>query len=152
MRDDEVTELRSQLKQLQRRLRREVPPGQGLSRTQVQVLRTIDQLAEQAQPSQVATELQMTSSNVAAALRELADAGLIARQRDPDDARRVRLAITDRGTSLIADFRRERDSWLGRAVEAVLTEQEQQSLLDAGRLLARLSEYEDSGTRDSPAR
>jgi DNA-binding MarR family transcriptional regulator len=85
----------------------------------------------------------MTSSNVAAALRELETAELIRRQRDdPDDARRVRVFVTKHGAAAVADFRHERDTWLGRAVEAVLSDDEQRVLLAAGQLLQRLAEYE----------
>jgi DNA-binding MarR family transcriptional regulator len=142
MRDDEVATFRAQLKMLQRRLRRELPPGQQLSRTHLQVLGAIDRLPNGPQPSQVAAILQMTSSNVAAALRELDEAGLIQRERDEADARRVRLALTARGIELVAKFRAERDTWLGRAVEAMLTPGEQRSLVAAGQLLERLAQYE----------
>jgi DNA-binding MarR family transcriptional regulator len=85
----------------------------------------------------------MTSSNVAAALRELEEAELIRRQRDdPDDARRVRIFVTEPGTSAIADFRHERDTWFGQAVEATLNDDEQRTLVAAGHLLQRLAEYE----------
>lgn len=86
----------------------------------------------------------MTSSNVAAALRELEVAGLIFRQKDPGDARRVRLSVTERGSVVVADFRRERDTWFGRAVEAVLSPDEQRVLMAAGQLLQRLAEYEQA--------
>jgi DNA-binding MarR family transcriptional regulator len=142
MLDDEVTTFRAQIKLLQRRLRTEVPPAPGLSRTLLLVLRTIERLGDQAQPSQVAADLQMTSSNVAAALRELVEAGLVVRERDATDARKVQLSVTVGGSELLSDLRAERDSWLGRAVEALLDEREQQQLLQAGALLERLARYE----------
>ncbi|MCW2525076.1 MAG: hypothetical protein JWO63_3411 [Frankiales bacterium] len=116
----------------------------GLSRTAMQVLGAIGRLPAGSQPRQVADELLMTSSNVAAALRELEARGVISRQKDPTDARQVRLSVTAHGERLLADFRSERDSWLGRAVEAVLSEDEQRVLLSAGPLLQRLAEHEPS--------
>lgn len=145
MRDDEVATFRAQLKMLQRRLRRELPAGQQLSRTHLQVLGAIGRLPDGPQPSQVAATLQMTSSNVAAALRELEEAGLIRRERDDVDARRVRLALTEHGFELVAKFRAERDTWLGRAVQATLSVEEQRMLVAAGHLLERLSAYEPAG-------
>jgi DNA-binding MarR family transcriptional regulator len=143
MRDAEVREFRAQMRLLQRRLRRESLVVPGVSRSAFQVLGALTRLPEGSQPRQVADEQRMTSSNVAAALRELEEAGLIRRQRDdPDDARRVRVFVTKLGTDAIADFRNERDTWLGRAVEAVLSEDEQRALLAAGQLLQRLAEYE----------
>jgi len=129
---------------LQRRLRSELPAGHGLSRTALRVLGAIERLADGVTPSRVAEELQMTSSNVAAALRELEAGRLIRRQRDPDDARRVLLFLTDRGSRMVAQFRAERDNWFGRAVGSTLTRREQQELFAAGRLLQRLAEYDPS--------
>lgn len=138
--------LQGQLRMLQRRLRSESSAGQGLSRTLFRVLGAIERLADGATPSRVAEDLQMTSSNVAAALRELDAGGLIRRQRDPDDARRVLLFLTDRGSAAVAAFRAERDTWLGRAVGSTLTRREQQELFAAGRLLQRLAEYDPADT------
>lgn len=150
MQDEEVSEFRAQMKQLQRRLRSEFPPGKGLSRTLMQVLATIGRL-EQGTPSQVAEALQMTSSNVAASLRELEAVGLIARHRDEADARRVLLELTERGSAVVESSRAERDTWLGQAVEAVLTADEQQALVAAGRLLQRLAEYEQPASIGRPS-
>jgi DNA-binding MarR family transcriptional regulator len=143
MQDTEVSEFRAQMRGLQRRLRHESPAVPGVSRSAFQVLGAVTRLPDRAQPSQIADEVRMTSSNVAAALRELEAAALISRQRDdPDDARRVRVFVTKAGAEAMADFRHERDTWLGRAVEAVLNDEEQRTLVEAGQLLQRLAEYE----------
>ncbi len=130
------------MKLLQRRLRREVLPVHGLSRTAVQVLTAVERSPEPPQPRQLAETTQMTSSNVAAALRELEAAGTVERRRHSDDARRVSVLITAHGRSLVADIRSERDSWLGRAVETLLDPEEQRRLLAAGALLQRLADFE----------
>ena len=147
MQDDEVARFRAQMRMLQRRLRSELPPVPGMTRTLLQVLRAIGRLADGSQPSQVAESLQMTSSNVAASLRELETAGLIRRQKDATDARRTLLFVTQRGAALMADFSRERDTWLGKAMAATLSEEEKQQLFAAGRLLQRLAEYEPPAVR-----
>ena len=130
------------MRALQRRLRRELPPVAGLSRTAMQVLGALVRMDEGSQPRQVADELRMTSSNVAAALRELDAAGFLRREKDPEDARRVRLFVTEGGAEAVAHFRHERDTWFGRAVEALLSDEEQHTLVAAGQLLQRLAEYE----------
>jgi DNA-binding MarR family transcriptional regulator len=144
MKDQDVRRFRTQMKLLQRRLRSEVTPVPGLSRTALQVMGAVERLPAGSQPRQVAEELKMTSSNVAAALRELDEAGFILREKDPGDARRVRLSVTRRGTAVISGLRSERDTWLGRAVEAVLSAEEQRALVAAGQLLQRLAEYEQT--------
>jgi DNA-binding MarR family transcriptional regulator len=143
VRDVEVREFRAQIRLLQRRLRLESLVVPGVSRSAFQVLGALTRLPGGSQPRQVADELRMTSSNVAAALRELEGAEFIRRQRDdPEDARRVRVFVTESGAAAVADFRHERDTWLGRAVEAVLSDDEQRALLAAGQLLQRVAEYE----------
>ena len=125
-----------------RRLRHELPPVRGVSRSAVQVLRVVSRTDEPS-PGDVADRLRMTSSNVAAALRELESAGLVARGRDPQDGRRGRLSLTSTGTEAMACLHAERDTWLGRAIEATLSERELATLLAAGDLMQRLAEYED---------
>ena len=152
--------LRTQMKLLQRRLRREAPRAQGASRTALQVLGAVTRLPEGPQPGRIAQEERMTSSNVAAALRELEQAGFVRRQRDESDARRVRVIVTDAGHALLADVRGERDSWLGRAMTGLLDQDEQRLLLAAGALMQRLAAFEqpaeeqpadDRAAEDRPA-
>src|SRR5689334_14960780 len=109
MDDQDVLLLRAQMRLLQRRLRREVVPAHGVSRTALQVLAAADRLPEP-QPRRLAEELQMTSSNVAAALRELEGARFVRRSRDADDARRVLVAVTAAGRAAVADARSQRDT------------------------------------------
>jgi DNA-binding MarR family transcriptional regulator len=135
------------MRMLGRRLRRELPPVRGVSRSAVQVLRVVARGPEPS-PSDVADKLRMTSSNVAAALRELECAGLVRRGRDPEDGRRVRLSITVTGTDAVSCLHAERDTWLGRAIAAVLSDDEQVTLLRAGELMQRLAEYEDATAAD----
>jgi DNA-binding MarR family transcriptional regulator len=149
--DDRAVRLfRAQIKLLQRRLRYESPAVQGLSRSALQVLAVVARVADGAQPRQVGEQLQMTSSNVAAALRELEAAEFIRRERDPEDARRVEVFVTENGHALLANLRGEKDTWLGQAVEAVLTEQEQRTLIEAGELLERLTRYESPSSITPP--
>jgi len=136
------------MRMLGRRLRHELPPVRGVSRSAVQVLRVISR-APKPSPSDVAEKLRMTSSNVAAALRELESAGLVSRGRDPEDGRRVRLSITDAGAQAVSCVHAERDTWLGRATEALLSVDEQLTLLRAGELMQRLAEYDDAATADA---
>jgi hypothetical protein len=42
----------------------------------------------------------------------------------------------------VVRIRNERDTWLGRAVDAVLTEREQRVLTEAGGLMERLASFE----------
>ncbi|MEV7075087.1 MarR family transcriptional regulator [Streptomyces sp. NPDC093990] len=116
-------------------------PVAGLSRSATRVLGEAARSA-QTRPGDLTDRLQMTSSNIAAALRELEAAGLVFCERDEQDRRKVRVVLTPRGQDVVAQSRRERDSWLGRAVETVLDPEEQDLLLRAGNLLERVAGYE----------
>ena len=142
MRDEDIERLRVQLKLLQRRMRHEALPVSGLSRTATRVLGAAARAAEAAQPGDLTGQLQMTTSNVAAALRELEAAGLVTRDRDANDRRKVRIVLTEEGQSVVAASRRERDSWLGQAIETLLDPNEQELLREAGDLMERLAAYE----------
>jgi len=137
-----VRQFRTQMKLLQRRLRREAPTVRGASRTAMQVLGAVTRLPEGVQPGRIAQEERMTSSNVAAALRELEQGGFVRRQRDETDARRVLVFVTAPGHALLAEVRGERDSWLGRAMAELLEQDEQRVLLAAGELMQRLAAFE----------
>src|ERR1700722_8657282 len=143
MEDDALRRFRTQMRMLGRRLRRELPPVRGVSRSAVQVLRVVARGPEPS-PTDVAEKVRMTSSNVAAALRELESAGMVRRGRDPEDGRRVRLSITVTGTDAVSCVHAERDTWLGRAVAALLSDDEQVTLLRAGELMERLAEDDDA--------
>ncbi len=149
MDDNDVRRLRGQMRLLQRRLRREVAPAYGVSRSAMQVLGAAERLPEGAGPRRIGEELSMTSSNVAAALRELEEAGYVSRRRDTADARRVSVLLTARGRSVVDGLRSERDTWLGRAMRSRLTREECGLLLAAGDLMQRLAE---TGTGDDPGR
>jgi DNA-binding MarR family transcriptional regulator len=148
MEDDSLRQFRTQMRMLGRRLRHELPSVRGVSRSAVQVLRVVARAPEPS-PSDVSEKLRMTSSNVAAALRELEDAELVRRVRDSEDGRRVRLSMTDAGAHAVSCLHAERDTWLGRAIEALLSDDEQITLLRAGALMQRLAEYDDAEAVDA---
>ena len=68
--------LRAQVAALQRRIRAEAPTVEGLPRAALTVLAAVVRRPG-ITPRDVATELHMTSSNVAAALRDLEAGGLV---------------------------------------------------------------------------
>ena len=140
---DDVQRLRVQMTALQRRLRREAPTVDGLPRPALTVLAAAVRRPGLT-PRDVADELRMTSSNVAACLRELEASGFVDRGRDPDDGRRVLLTPTSAGRRVVAELLDERETWLGRAVAACLDDDEQELLRRAGALLERLAAFEGS--------
>ena len=90
----------------------------------------------------------MTSSNVAASLRELEKADLVIKSKQAGDARRALLSISPTGTKLSNKLRSERDSWLGQAINHELDETEQAQLLAAGLLIERLAAFENDSNQN----
>jgi DNA-binding MarR family transcriptional regulator len=142
MNDEDVRLLRERMMALRRRQRREEVPIGGLSQSAVRVLSATYRLGGSTQPAQLADDTQMTSSNVAAALRELEAAAFVRRERDTVDSRRIKVLVTPAGDAAVADLRSEHTTWLGRAIETTLDADEQRLLVEAGRLLQRLAEFE----------
>ncbi len=149
VRDDEAGRLRARLQELHRRQRREAPTIAGVTRSAVRVLSSAarsGQTGVPARPAEVAEELGMQRSNVATALRELEDAGLIARTSAGRDGRGVDILLTEAGEAAVARHRNGRDTWLATAIEATLSPAEQAQLFAAGELIERIARY-DGGTK-----
>ena len=112
----------------------------GLPVTALQMLVAVERAGAAVRPGELAAEMEMKSSNVAAALRLLEERSLVDRRPDPEDGRKAFIDLTGKGRGLLADIRRDRYAWLQSAVDAVLTPREQQLLLDAGELMERLAD------------
>jgi DNA-binding MarR family transcriptional regulator len=144
--DDQVDRLRNQLKALHRRMRREQPAVPGLSATSLEVLIAVDGADEPIRPGELGTDLQMTSPNVAAALRLLEGQGLVTRRPDQDDGRKAFIEMTAQGRTVVAEARRSWRAWLQDTIENTLTDSERTVLFLAGDLLQRLAD-DDPATR-----
>jgi DNA-binding MarR family transcriptional regulator len=78
--------------------------------------------------------------SMAQTVSELEAHGLVNRTPDPSDRRRSMLDLTDEGRRVLAEDRRRREGWLAQAIEEELSVDEQDTLNEAVRLLARLTE------------
>lgn len=133
----DATRLRLQLMSMTRRLRsqgsQDVLPFGLLT-----VLGAIDRAGGDITPSELARKENLRSSNLAGALRELEDGGLILRRPDAQDGRRVRVGLSEAGRAALSRNRQLRDGWLQRALDSLCAE-ERATLLRAGELLERLA-------------
>jgi hypothetical protein len=73
-------------------------------------------------------------------LHDLEADSFVTRSPDPDDARRLRIAVTDAGREALVAEARERDGWLAGAMTLELSPVERQVLVLAADLMDRLSE------------
>ena len=105
MENEDVARLRKQVKALYRYLQSSLPSISGLSLTTLHILATLDRASDAMRPGQLATELDMTDSNVAAALRILESKNLVLRQCDPNDGRKAFIYVTEDGRSIATQMR-----------------------------------------------
>lgn len=144
MDENQIAELQSHLRRLHKRSMRSVPPLEGVSRSAARVLRVVARAGGEdgMYPGQIAEALGMTTSNVAAALRELEEAGYVARRRAASDARRIAVVLTEHGSEVVAAHRALRVDGLREAVEGALTPGEQARLAAVIPLIGRIAAYE----------
>lgn len=101
-------------------------------------------------PGELAERLHLATPTVVKSATRMAASGLLSRKRDPEDARLVRLYLTERGRSVRRAIEAERDA-LERRATATLTGQERKHLLSAlNKIIAELADVkpmEDTGER-----
>ncbi len=142
-------ELQEHVRKLYKQFRKDMPPLERASRSAVSVLGVVARDAHASDgvaPGVIADRLAMASSNVATALRELEDAGYIARHRASDDRRRVVVSLTPAGVSAVASHRSLRANSLLDQIETILTPEEQAQLAAAIPLLGRLVSERNPGS------
>src|SRR5476651_1780527 len=111
IKSSDITRLRVQVMSLSRRFRRE-DRGDEESWARLLLLGAIDRGGDNATPSSLAAGEGLRSSNLAAALRELEQRGLITRKPDAKDQRKVRVGLTAQGRTLLVESRARREQWL----------------------------------------
>lgn len=131
--DDE--ELRFALQRLARDIRRN--RGAGLSDSQLAVL---FHLANgECSPGELAARENVAPPTVNRTLNGLEASGFVERHPSTDDARRVRVRLTETGAAAIAETRRLRDEWFSGRL-ATLSPDERARLDEIVPLLRRLAE------------
>jgi DNA-binding MarR family transcriptional regulator len=137
-RPNEISRFRRQFMNLFRRLRQEAR-SDDRSWTRLSLLGAIERAGEAATPSLLKDVESMRSSNLAAALRELEESGLICRTPDNEDRRKVRVRLTKAGRNTLHENVGRREGWLAEAIEQTLTGEERALLFKAGELLDRIA-------------
>jgi DNA-binding MarR family transcriptional regulator len=130
-----ASELRVVLGQLVRRVRAE----HGFSLAQGAVLGRLDREGARS-TSDLAAGERVRPKSMAQTVCELEAEGLISRRPDPADGRRALLELTPQGRAALQADRSAREGWLIQAISEGFSEDEQDALLRAVPLLARLAE------------
>lgn len=80
----------------------------------------------------------MRHQSMAATVGALAGLGLVERHRDPDDGRRMLIALTAEGRRRAEESRQARGEWLASELQRKCTEEERQTVIAAMAVLERL--------------
>jgi DNA-binding MarR family transcriptional regulator len=115
-----ASRLQHALVHLKRQLRHHDPPGLGM--TMHSALWTIAGRGELG-IGDLADAERLPSSAASRIADTLEEAGLVVRQRNPDDRRGVRLAITDHGRQLVEEHRRLGNAWLAGRLSLLAPDQ-----------------------------
>ena len=130
-------ELSACLGLLVRRLRQVHVDGE-LTLSQMSVLVRLERDGP-ATPGALAAAEQITPQSIGAIVAALEVKGLVSRDSDPSDGRRVIMSLTATGRRTLQGVRHEKAQRLAGAIEEGLTPAEQRQLLDAIPLLQRLA-------------
>jgi DNA-binding MarR family transcriptional regulator len=136
MADEDDDELRMLVQRVARRIRNNRADG-SMSDTKMGVLFRLE--LSPAAPSQLAERERVTPPSMNRTLNALEEAGLVGRTPDPDDARKVVVALTPEGAAVIAETRRLRTEWFSDRL-AELTPDERKTLQAVIPVLRHLSE------------
>jgi DNA-binding MarR family transcriptional regulator len=123
---------------LLRRLRQVRTPG-GLSVPETSALARLDRNGP-ATSSELARVEQISPQSMGATLGALEARGLVARDPDARDGRRIVLSVTEAGRQLLRDKRDARTEQLARALAAGFSREELDQLMTAAPLLERLAQ------------
>ena len=135
---DVAAALRVSMGLLLRRLRQVGVPGE-LTVPETSALARLDRNGP-ATSSELARVEQISPQSMGATLSALEARGLVTRDPDARDGRRIVLSVTDAGRQLLRDKRDARTEHLARALAAGFTREELSQLMTAAPLLERLAQ------------
>ncbi|MDB4924399.1 MarR family transcriptional regulator [Mucilaginibacter sp.] len=136
-----VSDLRTVVGRLIKKLRKESTTGQQLSLTERSVLFLLLQHKEML-PSELAAMEKITNQSMSGILAHLLELGYITRTTSATDKRKVLITLTKKGEQTLLQVRNERDQWLTKAIQATCTEEEQELLKKAIGPLTKLVDFE----------
>lgn len=121
-----------------RKLRQRPVPGE-LTLPETSALSRLDR-GGPATSSELARADRISPQSMGATIAALEQRGLIAREKDTEDGRRIVLSVTEAGRRIVNDRRGERTELIARALDRGFTPSELEQLRAAAPLLERLAE------------
>jgi DNA-binding MarR family transcriptional regulator len=136
-----VSDLRTVVTRLIKKLRRESITAQQLSLTERSTLGLLLQHGGLL-PSELASMEKITNQSMSQILSHLLELRLIIRTDSETDKRKVIITLTEKGEQLILKMRSEKDEWLAEAINASCTNEEQEILKKAIGPLTKIVDFE----------
>jgi DNA-binding MarR family transcriptional regulator len=93
-------------------------PHPELSLGQLAALRSLE-IHGPRTPSELAAHEKVQPPSMTKILARLEELGYVTRTPDPDDRRQVMVAVSSRGSVLLADDRKRRDAWVAQRLRAL---------------------------------
>jgi DNA-binding MarR family transcriptional regulator len=138
--DKEVAHsIRDLVTRMNRRLRKQISNPEQLSVAELNVIQLLTN-NKQLLPSELCTQLNLSSQYVSQVLNRLTELGYISRQSVSSDKRKSYAVITAKGNAWLADSRKEREEWLAMAISKQYSATDKSLIKKAVGLLSMLPE------------
>lgn len=136
-----VSDLRTVVGRLIKKLRKESATGQQLSLTERSTLSLLQQ-HKQMLPSELAAMEKITNQSMSAILNHLLERGYIIRTASAIDKRKVHISLSAEGEKIMLQVRNEREKWLAKAIAETCTKEEQDLLKQVIKPLTKIVDFE----------
>lgn len=136
-----VSELRTVVARLIKKLRKESATGQHLSLTERSTMGLLYRHTALL-PSELAAMEKITTQSMSTILNHLLELEYITRTASETDKRKVIISLTKTGENVLLQVRNERDEWLTKAIEATCSKEEQELLKRAIIPLTKIVDFE----------
>jgi DNA-binding MarR family transcriptional regulator len=136
-----VSELRTVVTRLIKKLRSKSTANEKLSLTERSTITLLDQYKELL-PSELAAMEKITTQSMSEILNHLLELGYINRRVSETDRRKSIISLSEAGQDILHKVRHERDEWLTRALNETCTAEEQEILFRAIGPLTKLVDFD----------
>jgi DNA-binding MarR family transcriptional regulator len=136
-----VSDLRTVITRLIKKLRKESATGQQLSLTERSTLALLHQHTQML-PSELAAMEKITNQSMSQILANLLAREYITRIASETDKRKVLISLSAKGADILQQVRDERDKWMAKAIEATCTMEEQALLKQVIGPLTKIVDFE----------
>jgi DNA-binding MarR family transcriptional regulator len=138
--DKEVAHsIRDLVTRMNRRLRKQISNPEQLSVAELNVIQLLVD-SQQLLPSELCTQLNLSSQYVSQVLNKLTELGYISRKAVSSDKRKSYAVISAKGGKWLANSREEREEWLAMAISKQYSTLDKSLIQKAVELLAVLPE------------